>query len=1012
MLIGRRIAMFKRLVSLILLVSMTGLAGNALAADISWDDGGTDSLWSTAANWDGDTIPTAGDDAIIEMDPGATIDASVQADAANVRIGDAEGSTGRVLMTGGSLTVHQTGSGGPGLWVSNRGTGYLDMSGGTITAEHVYLPRNVPGQAYMTISGGTVTTGQSFTLGLHNGEYGELNISGGTINVGTMFRCPDGGQAVLNMRGGTINVSGTFFIIRRGSSSGTTSGHVQLDGGTLTVDDLEMDAQDTGRPATMDITGGTLVINGDKVDKIKAYVAKGWITAFGSGGDGVNVGLAGPNTVVSAGLSWNPSPKDGADDVPVDVVLSWSSGLHAIKHDVYFGASSDDVNNATPTSDPAGVYKGSQTANTYQTSRLEMSRTYYWRIDDISAENAVSKGSVWQFTAEPFAYPLTAENIIATASSSNSADEGPENTVDGSGLSDDMHSSTLSDMWLSDTGEPGSAWIQYEFDRPYNLHQMQVWNYNGSTILTNYGLKEVTIEYSTDAADWTALGGVTELAQASGADDYTHNKTVEFEGVQAQYVRITANSNWGGGVFDRYGLSEVRFLYIPLRAREPQPMSGATHVDPDVTLRWRPGREAAEHHLYISTDEQEVIDETVPANIVTEARYPLSLGLGQTYYWKVNEVNMVETPSRLEGDVWNFTTRDFVVVDDFESYNDFPLEEGGNPVYLTWVDGFDNPATNGSTIGYIEPFQPSMESGTIHSGSLSVPFMYDNNMKYSEAVRTLSPAQDWTRHGINVLSLYFHGDPTNTVEQMYLKVNGSKVVYDGDPTDIKPTEIEHMARGMWKLWNIDLVALGVDLQTITELAIGFGDENNPTAGGSGIVFFDDIRLYPSAPEPPEEIWLEAEDATTIGANWTIFDDPDSSGGQHIGSKDGDGDDNSTPPEAEWVASYDFNVAGGNYKMLFRAQQANSDSFWVRIPTATDQNLEDQDLPGTGWVRFDAIDVPRGEWGWDEVYSELSRGMQVFEVMNYTLPAGVNTLEIAKREDGVFLDAILITNDVD
>jgi hypothetical protein len=1004
--------MCKRWVSLILFVSVVGLAGNAPAADISWDGSGTDSLWSTAANWAGDAVPTASDDAIIEMDPGATIDDSVKADAANVRIADTAGSTGRVVMTGGTLTVHQTGSGGPGLWISNTGTGYFDMSGGTVSAEHVYLPRNPPGQAYMTMSGGTVTVGQTFTLGLHAGEYGELNMSGGTINVASMFRCPDNGQAVLNMRGGTINVSDTFFIIRRGTSTGTTSGHVQLDGGTITAEDFEMDTENTGRPATMDITGGTLVINGDKVDKIKRYIAKGWITAFGSGGGGVNVGLAGGNTVVSAGLSWNPSPKDGAIDVPVDVVLSWSPGQHAVKHDVYFGTSLDDVNNATPTSNPAGVYKGSQTANTYQTSRLEMSRTYYWRIDDISAENAISKGSVWQFTTEPFAYPIAAESISATASSSNGPNEGPENTVNGSGLSEGKHSSTLTDMWLSQSGEPGSAWIQYEFDRSYQLYQMQVWNYNGSTVLVNYGLKEVTIEYSTDANDWTPLDGVPEFAQASGSDDYTANTTVDFNGATAKYVRITANSNWGGGVFDRYGLSEVRFLYMPLRAREPQPTSGATNVDPEVTLRWRAGRKAAEHRLYISTDEQEVVDETVPVNILTEARYPLSLDLGQTYYWKVSEVNEVETPSTVESDVWSFTTRDFLVVDDFESYNDMPIEEGGNPVYLTWVDGFDNPQTNGSTIGYIEPFQPSMESETIHTGALSVPFMYDNNMKISEAVRTLNPAQDWTKNGVKVLSLYFHGEPTNSVEQMYVKVNGSKIVYDGDPADMKPTEIEYMKRGMWKLWNIDLASLGVDLQNVTELAIGFGDENNLTAGGSGVVFFDDIRLYSSVPEPPEEVWLEAEDAATLGANWTISDDPDASGGQYIGSKDGDGDDNTTPPGAEWVASYDFSVAGGSYKMLFRAQQANSDSFWVRIPTATSQNLEDQDLPGTGWVRFDAMDVPRGEWGWDEVYSELSHGMQVFEVMNYTLPAGANTLEIAKREDGVFLDAILITNDVD
>ncbi|HEC02741.1 MAG TPA: discoidin domain-containing protein [Phycisphaerales bacterium] len=1006
--------MCKKLMLSVLVGLVAGVIGNASAADISWSGAGTDKLWSTAENWDGDTVPGAGDDAIIEMDPGATIDDSVTANADNVRIADAAGSTGRLVMTGGTLTVHQTGGGGPGLWIANRGTGHFDMSGGTITAEHVYLPRNVPGQAYMTMTGGTVTTGQSLTLGLHHGEYGELNISGGTINVGSMFRCPDGGQAVLNMTGGTINVSGTFFIIRRGNSGGTTSGHVQLDGGTITVDDFEMDAQNIGRPATMDITGGTLIINGDKVDKIKNYIARGWITAFGSDGTGVNVGLAGSNTVVSAGLSWNPTPGDGATDVSVDASLNWSSGIHAVRHDLYFGTSFDDVNSATATNDPAGVYRGSQDVSTYETGGLEMNQTYYWRVDDIGAPpaDAVSKGSVWQFTTEPFAYPVARENIIATASTSNSPDEGPENTVNGSGLSEEGHSTTLTDMWLSDSGEPGSAWIQYEFDRPYKIHQMLVWNYNGSMILTSYGLKEITVECSSDAADWTQLGNGHELAQASGAKDDAQYTTIAFDGPPVKYVKITANSNWGGGVFDRYGLSEVRFLYIPLHAREPQPSSGAENVNPEVTLSWRAGRQAAEHNLYISTDEQKVVDDIAPVSVVTEARDIPSLDLGQTYYWKVNEVNMAETPSVLEGQVWKFATSDFLVVDDFESYNDIPVEEGGNPVYLTWVDGFDNPATNGSTIGYVEAFEPSMESGIIHSGGLSVPFMYDNNMKFSEAVRTFNPSQDWTRHGIKVLSLYFHGEPQNSLEQMYVKVNGSKVVYDGDPADIKPTDIEYMERGMWKVWNIDLAPLGVDLQKITELAIGFGNENNLTAGGSGVVYFDDIRLYPSAPEPPEEIWLEAEAATTMGASWKLYDDPTSSGGRHIGSEDGDGDDNTEPPGVEWVASYDFTVTGGTYKMLFRAQQANSDSLWVRIPTATSQNLEDQDLPGTGWVRFDAIDVPRGEWGWDEVYSELSHGMQVFETMNYTLPAGANTLEIAKREDGVFLDAILITNDVD
>jgi len=94
--------------------------------------------------------------------------------------------------------------------------------------------------------------------------------------------------------------------------------------------------------------------------------------------------------------------------------------------------------------------------------------------------------------------------------------------------------------------------------------------------------------------------------------------------------------------------------------------------------------------VYVNTDEQAVIDGTAAVISVPETSHgPLSLDLAQTYYWKINEVNMAETPTTLEGDVWNFATRQFLVVEDFESYNDIPTgEEGSNPVYLTWIDGY------------------------------------------------------------------------------------------------------------------------------------------------------------------------------------------------------------------------------------------------------------------------------------------------------------------------------------
>ncbi len=49
--------------------------------------------------------------------------------------------------------------------------------------------------------------------------------------------------------------------------------------------------------------------------------------------------------------------------------------------------------------------------------------------------------------------------------------------------------------------------------------------------------------------------------------------------------------------------------------------------------------------------------------------------------------------------------------------------------------------------------------------------------------------------------------------------------------------------------NIDLQAFGINLANVNTIALGLGNKNNPQAGGSGTMYFDDIRLYPPPPEP-------------------------------------------------------------------------------------------------------------------------------------------------------------------
>ena len=564
------------------------------------------------------------------------------------------------------------------------------------------------------------------------------------------------------------------------------------------------------------------------------------------------------NIVIPLHLASKPNPDHEAVDVACDVVLSWTPGRYADSHNVYFGTVFDDVN-AASTDNPMGVLASQNLRdNTYDPAGLlEFSQTYYWRVDEVNAppDSTIYKGQIWSFTVEPIAHQISGGNITATASSSSSADTGPEKTIDGSGLNtNDQHSAVATDMWLSSLTGPQPTWIKYEFDKAYKLHEMWVWNSNQSLeSFVGLGMKNVTIECSLDDSSWTQLDDVTEFNQATGLDNYTYNTVVDFNGAAAKYVRITVNSNWGG-MLAQYGLSEVRFFYIPVRARLPQPSSGGTGVALDAVLSWRAGRDAASHDVYFSDSNQAVIDGTAAVTTVTEASYsPLSLDLDKTYYWRVDEVNVAEIPSFWEGEVWNFTTQQYLVVDDFEAYDDLC-----NRIFYAWVDGFGHSGdpecgvapyggnSTGSTVGnYSAPFA---EQTIVHEGGQSMPLGYNNSLApyYSETQHAWTTPQDWTKGGASSLTVWFYGQTGNTLEGFYVAVEDSarniKVVGHSQPAAIQTAS--------WQQWDIPLTSFaGVNMSSVKKMYIGVGDRTAPQPGGAGTLYIDDIRLYP--PQPTE-----------------------------------------------------------------------------------------------------------------------------------------------------------------
>ncbi|NQT02538.1 MAG: hypothetical protein HQ580_10980, partial [Planctomycetes bacterium] len=86
--------------------------------------------------------------------------------------------------------------------------------------------------------------------------------------------------------------------------------------------------------------------------------------------------------------------------------------------------------------------------------------------------------------------------------------------------------------------------------------------------------------------------------------------------------------------------------------------------------------------------------------------------------------------------------------------------------------------------------------------------------------------------------IWFIGDAANAAEPMYVVLNGSAAVTHDNPDAAQATR--------WTEWNIDLQAFadqGVNLANVNSITLGLSS----VTGGTGMMYFDDIRLYPPAP---------------------------------------------------------------------------------------------------------------------------------------------------------------------
>jgi len=271
----------------------------------------------------------------------------------------------------------------------------------------------------------------------------------------------------------------------------------------------------------------------------------------------------------------------------------------------------------------------------------------------------------------------------------------------------------------------------------------------------------------------------------------------------------------------------------------PSPAKGAVDVTQMPVLTWVPGVFANTHKVYFGADSTS-LELKGSGNLGSESYETGQLEWNTTYYWRIDEANNTNAHSPWTGPLWSFTTANFLIVDDFESYNDIdPPDPQSNRIFEAWADGYEIP-TNGALVGNDLP--PYAEQTIVHGGNQSMPLYYDNSVGNSEATFTLTYPRDWTEKGVNRLTIWFRGNSANAAETMYVVLNGSAGIDNDDPSAVQTTR--------WTEWNIDLQAFadqGVNLANVNSITLGLGNRANPVAGGSGTMYFDDIRLYATTP---------------------------------------------------------------------------------------------------------------------------------------------------------------------
>jgi|GEM_PF-3038694 len=877
-----------------------------------------------------------------------------------------------ILNIGGSADIAITGDlrGGDesGWFYINMSGGLLDIGGEFIIGDN--------GGGDIDMSAGTIIVGESMDMGgLRGSAPINIDMTGGLIRVLQVFRFPGsasrGGHIWMNLDGGVIDCNE---FVHGGSDEGSYT------------DDWRVDIEGSGE---LRIWGDVR----DKIDanvaagQITAYDGEGTVVVQLVGPNTVVTALP-PDPL----YTHYPDPPDKSKLIDRDVVLKWTEGSTATSHDVYFGTNFNDVDDATTDNHANVEYANVDDGNSYDpTGTLEYTMLYYWRVDAV-APGDTYEGTVWQFTTES---PIIDPNMLVwykldEASGFTAADSsgyGNDGAVDGPNElwlpgggnrggcrrfdEDDGHEETVIDVpttVLSDLDSKISisVWLKDNYDTG-NDNWVFATGYGGST--GSYHISAAVEHSDGEGVYWRAGNDSNDLLRwdAKSAAEWHHYVFIKDEVADKMEIWYDTDmvasqtgvddtiSNIQGAAFkvgstpwsqnyeyigkmDDFKMFDKALTPLEVKSEfrggdlsvawKPNPADGEQDVLRDVALVWESGDYTDEHDVYFGTDFRDVNDADTTSDVYVDRREANSytpstvLALNTTYYWRIDEVNNTD-PNIWKGKTWSFTVANYLVVDSFETYT------CDDDMYDKWHDWYYN--GTGSTLLLSASGDPT------HTGDKSMLYSYNNSydLYYSEAERVLGAGErDWTDAEVEALTLYFYGKSTNaagSTETLNVSITDggtTRTVLYGAQAGESMSDIQVED---WTEWNIALSEFSpVTLSNVTSMFVDFG-QSGGSAGGRGLVYFDDFRLYPSRCIPAKGLMdadlsgncvIDVADVGIMGIQWLLTDvnfpnlgitvtEPSAANLVGFWKLEGNGNDSSSKgnngtPEGKysWVTGYD------------------------------------------------------------------------------------------------------------